>query len=389
MGLLKIDKEKCLGCGACIDACPYGALDLVDDVVVVNEKCTACGACIDACPVMALLIPRLSGGDAERLSAYRVSGSGSSSSMGGCAKSPRKLLGQGRRLADTRGTALTACVLGRNVEHIAGEAVSYGADRVFLADDPLFESYRTIPYAGTLLGLVREHMPEIFLLGASARGRDLAGAMAADLHTGLTADCTGLDIDADTGLLLQTRPAFGGNIMATILCRDYRPQMATVRHHVFELPIPDRTRQGQIVRVAPARPEEKVPTRVVGFTEETETVHLANAKVIVAGGRGVGSAAGFEPIRRLADMLGGAVGGPAQPWTPAGSPMPTKWADRPHRSAGPVYRLRHLRRDPAPGGDEDVPGHRRHQQESGRPDLPGRKLRDRRRPLRGDSGPDR
>ncbi|OPY87072.1 MAG: Acryloyl-CoA reductase electron transfer subunit beta [Syntrophaceae bacterium PtaU1.Bin231] len=308
MGLLKIDKEKCLGCGACIDACPYGALDLVDDVVVVNEKCTACGACIDACPVMALMIPRLSGGDAERLSAYRGVWVWIEQFHGRMCEVSAEMLGQGRRLADTRGTALTACVLGRDVGHIAAEAVSFGADRVFLADDPLFETYRTIPYAGTLLGLVREHMPEIFLLGASARGRDLAGAMAADLHTGLTADCTGLDIDTDTGLLLQTRPAFGGNIMATILCRDYRPQMATVRHHVFELPVPDRTRQGQIVRVAPAIPEEKVPTRVVDFTEETETVHLASAKVIVAGGRGVGSAAGFEPIRRLADLLGGAVG---------------------------------------------------------------------------------
>jgi len=308
MALLKIDKEKCLGCGACIDVCPYGALTLVDDVVVVNEKCTACGACLDACPVTALALPKLAPENAERLAAYQGVWVWVEQFNGQSCAVSLEMLGQGRKLADLRSTALTACVLGHKVAHLAKDAVSLGADRVFWVDSPALAVYRTAPYANTIIDLVHQHKPEIFLLGASSRGRDLAGSVAADLHTGLTADCTGLDIDPETGLLLQTRPAFGGNIMATILCPDHRPQMATVRHRVFEMPVPDPKRQGQIVAVQVVLREDEIPTKVSDFVRELDTVNLADANVIVAGGRGVGSAAGFETLRRLAEVLGGAIG---------------------------------------------------------------------------------
>jgi electron transfer flavoprotein alpha subunit len=155
---------------------------------------------------------------------------------------------------------------------------------------------------------VQQYKPEIFLLGASSRGRDLAGSVATELYTGLTADCTGLDIDPETNLLRQTRPAFGGNIMATIICPNYRPQMATVRHRVFEMPAADPARQGQIVAIQPLMGEEEIATRVVDFIEEQGQVNLADAKIIVSGGRGVGGPDGFEPVRQLAEILGGAVG---------------------------------------------------------------------------------
>jgi electron transfer flavoprotein alpha subunit len=155
---------------------------------------------------------------------------------------------------------------------------------------------------------VRQYKPEIFLLGASSRGRDLAGSVATQLYTGLTADCTGLDIDPETNLLRQTRPAFGGNIMATIICPNYRPQMSTVRHRVFEMPAADPARQGQIVAIEPLMDEEEIATRVVDFIEEQGQVNLADAKIIVSGGRGVGGPEGFEPVRQLAEALGGAVG---------------------------------------------------------------------------------
>ena len=211
-------------------------------------------------------------------------------------------------IRDRRKTSLTACELGHNVEHIGREAIAYGADRVFLIDDATLGVYRTLPYADALVKLVRQFKPEIFLLGASSRGRDLAGSVATELYTGLTADCTGLDIDEQTNLLRQTRPAFGGNIVATIVCPNYRPQMSTVRHRVFEMPVADAARQGQIVSVAAGMDEGQIASKVVEFITEQGEVNLADAKIIVSGGRGVGGPDGFGPIRELAEVLGGAVG---------------------------------------------------------------------------------
>jgi len=308
MALLEINKDECIGCGACVDVCPFGALSIVDDVAEVNEQCTACGACLDVCPVDALSLPERPEAAAEGLEAYQGVWVWVEQFQGEAASISWEMLGQGRRLADQRKTSLTACVLGHNVEHIAKQAIAYGADRVFWVDDPSLAVYRTQPYAITLVTLVRQYKPEIFLLGASSRGRDLAGAVATELYTGLTADCTGLDIDPETGLLRQTRPAFGGNIMATIICPNYRPQMATVRHRVFEMPVADPTREGQIISVEPVISEDDVATKVVDFIMEQGEVNLADAKIIVSGGRGVGGPEGFEPIRELAKVLGGAVG---------------------------------------------------------------------------------
>jgi len=309
MPLLKIDKDKCVGCGSCIDACPFGALSLMDNMVVVNDQCTGCGACLLACPVHALnLEAELPQATAEDLAAYCGVWVWVEQFNGRTGGISLEMLGQGRKLADQRKVILTACVLGHNVEHIAKEAISYGADRVFCADDPSLAVYRTAPYASILINLVREHKPEIFLLGASSRGRDLAGSIASILYTGLTADCTGLDIDSQKGLLLQTRPAFGGNIMATIICPDHRPQMATVRHRVFEMPVADYERMGQVIAIKAAIDEDHITTTVVDRILEKEQVNLADAHIIVAGGRGVGGPAGFDPIRKLAEVLGGAVG---------------------------------------------------------------------------------
>jgi len=308
MALLEINKDECTGCGACVDVCPFGALSLVDNIAEVDDKCTACGACLDVCPVNALSLPERPTAAAEGLAAYQGVWVWVEQFRGEAASISWEMLGQGRRLADQRKTILTACVLGYNVEHIAKQAVVYGADRVFWVDDPSLAVYRTQPYANTLVTLVQQYKPEIFLLGASSRGRDLAGSVATELYTGLTADCTGLDIDPETSLLRQTRPAFGGNIMATIICPNYRPQMATVRHRVFEMPVADHTRQGQIISIKPVMSEDEIATRVVDFLVEQGEVNLADAKIIVSGGRGVGGPEGFKPIRELAEVLGGAVG---------------------------------------------------------------------------------
>jgi electron transfer flavoprotein alpha subunit len=308
MPLLKIDKDKCIGCGACVDVCPFGALTLVDDLAVVNDKCTACGACLEVCPVNALSLPDRQQEAAENLAEYSGVWVWVEQFNGRTGSISIEILGQGRRLADQRKVALTACVLGHNVKHISKEAIAFGADRVFWVDDPSLAVYRTAPYAKNLVNLVRQYKPEIFLLGASSRGRDLAGSVAATLYTGLTADCTGLDMDPENGLLLQTRPAFGGNIMAKIISPNHRPQMATVRHRVFEMPAVDSQHQGQIIAIKAAMIEEKIMTNVVDFILEKDQVNLADAHIIVSGGRGVGGPEGFELIRDLAEVLGGAVG---------------------------------------------------------------------------------
>jgi len=312
LAVILIDKETCTGCEACIPSCPFAALYMLEEgewegKVEVTEACTLCGACVEVCPVEALTMPEIEEVEVD-LSAYQGVWVWVEQFNSEAGSISWEMVGQGRTLADELETDLTACVLGHNVEEIAKQAIEYGADRVLLVDDPTLEAYRTEPYTAVLVGLVREYKPEIFLLGASARGRDLAGAVATELRTGLTADCTGLTIEPETSNLLQTRPAFGGNIMATIICPNYRPQMSTVRHRVFEMPNPDPNRTGEIVRKSAILSESDIASKVVDFIVQEGDVNLADAMIIVSGGRGVKGPEGFEPIRELAAVLGGAMG---------------------------------------------------------------------------------
>jgi electron transfer flavoprotein alpha subunit len=306
-----VNREMCIGCEACVDACAFDAIHLDDEeIAVANDNCTACGACIDECPTDALSLP---GAEAPAvvtvdLDAYQGVWFWAEQFEGQAGSISWEMAGKGRELADQLGVSLTACVLGDNVEHIAQQAIAYGADRVFLVEDPTLARYRTDPYAAVMVDLVERYKPEILIMGASSRGRDLAGSIATRLVTGLTADCTGLDIDPETRQLRQTRPAFGGNIMATILCPNHRPQMATVRHRVFEVPEKDDSREGQIVREQALMSEEAIAAKVIDFLAEEENVNLADARIIVSGGRGVKGPEGYEPIRELAHVLGGAVG---------------------------------------------------------------------------------
>jgi electron transfer flavoprotein alpha subunit/NAD-dependent dihydropyrimidine dehydrogenase PreA subunit len=309
MARLLIDEEACTGCEACLNECPYGALEMKGDVAIVNEKCTFCGACVDVCPVEAIVLEKeekeVEGLD---ISEYKDVWVFIEHKGGKISNVSFELLGEGRKLADTLGCKLSAMLLGDGVEECTQEVISYGADTIYLTENPILKEYRTDSYTAGAVNLIRKYKPEIVIFGATTQGRDFAGTVATTLYTGLTADCTGLDIDPDTKLLRQTRPAFGGNIMATILCPRHRPQMATVRPKVFPMPEKDDSRKGEIIREDLPISEDKVRTRILEFIQVAETVNLMDAEVIVSGGRGVGGPENFAVIRELANVLGGAVG---------------------------------------------------------------------------------
>ncbi len=204
-------------------------------------------------------------------------------------------------------------LLGHNVTPLAQEAIHFGAEKVYILDDPVYEHYRNKPYYTGLVSLVHKYRPEVFLIGATTLGRDLAGSVATSLGTGLTADCTQLQMGEVKGstrkLLMATRPAFGGNVIATIVCRNHRPQMATVRPRVFTMPEPDPAAQGEIVPESSAIEETSAGVQILEFIRQSASnVNVEYADVIVSGGRGLGGPAGFQLLKELADELGGVVG---------------------------------------------------------------------------------
>lgn len=220
-----------------------------------------------------------------------------------------ELLGEGRKLADEIGVNLCAILLGKNVDSMAKELVAYGADTVYTADDELLEKFTTDAYTKVITDAINEFKPEIVLYGATHIGRDLAPRIASRVSTGLTADCTKLEIDPDDKKLKQTRPAFGGNIMATIICPNTRPQMSTVRPGVMEKAEKNHSRDGKIVPMSFNLSKDDIRVEVIKTVKtKKDLVSLTDANIIVSGGLGMGSPEGFEMLKQLADKLGGVVG---------------------------------------------------------------------------------
>ena len=219
-----------------------------------------------------------------------------------------QLIGEGRRIANLRGTSLTGVLLGNGVDDLARYAVGYGLDRVIVVDDPILEIYRSRPYAQVMAQLIRRHKPEIVLYGASKNGRDLGGRLHAILETGLAADCVKFDVDAE-GNLDMIRPSFGGKSLAHILCKKHRPQMASVRRNVFISPPHDPSRTGELVHESVELGPSDVDATLVDFQEFTQEGGLRpeEARVVVSGGYGLGNAEHFAMLQELAELLGGAV----------------------------------------------------------------------------------
>jgi electron transfer flavoprotein alpha subunit len=311
MAKLIIDAETCTGCESCVPTCPFGALSMKEGVAVVDEKCTFCGACVDVCPVGAITLEKDEKAVTIDTSAYKDVWVFVEHEQGKVSSVSFELLGQGRKLADALGCTLCGMLLCSNegMDTFIKEAIAYGAEKVYVTESPLLKEYRTDPYASGAINLIRTFKPEIVLFGATTQGRDFAGTVATTLETGLTADCTGLDIDPEKKMLRQTRPAFGGNIMATILdYPNYRPQMATVRPKVFAMPARDDSRKGEVIKEPLPITEDKIRTKILEFIKGAEAVNLVDAEIIVSGGRGIGNAENFKIIRELADVLGAAVG---------------------------------------------------------------------------------
>ncbi|MCK4274574.1 MAG: electron transfer flavoprotein subunit alpha [Dehalococcoidales bacterium] len=280
---------------------------MVDDKVQLKEGCTLCGACVDACSFEAITIeaPQKT---VELSDSFRGVWVFAEQRRGTLKNVAYELLSRGRELADTLQTELCAVCLGHNVEGI-DRLIAYGADKVYLVDSPDLADNQEDYLTHKLIELIREHQPEIVIAGATALGRSFFPRVAAILNTGLTADCTGLDIDTEKRLLLQTRPTFGGNIMATIICPAKRPQMATVRPRVFKKNTPDDQRQGQIIRVDFKKEGITSKTRLLDFIDDvTETVKLEDADIIVSGGRGLGKPENFKLLAELAEAMGAALG---------------------------------------------------------------------------------
>jgi electron transfer flavoprotein alpha subunit len=342
-GKAELIPGKCIACGArCQTACKVDAIEMneKEEPIILLDKCIGCVKCAKICPAEAIkmvftpeeqkLLEELdkqgAGGAAEEEEAeaptVKVEKSASpldawkgvwvfAEQTGGKAHSVSwELLGVGRALADDLQVPLSAFVLGSNVKHLADEAFTYGAEVVYAIDDSLLEHYRTETYLYGALSLIRKYKPEIILIGATGLGRDLAGAMATELGTGLTADCTGLAIDKTRRLLEQTRPAFGGNIMATILTETARPQMASVRPHVMPKPNVRPGRTGPVLTEPFGLQADLISSAVLEIISlKTEgAIDISVANVIVSGGRGLRNAESFKMLHDLSDLLGGVVG---------------------------------------------------------------------------------
>ncbi|MFC1490751.1 FAD-binding protein [Candidatus Latescibacterota bacterium] len=305
---LKIILDKCTGCSLCVKSCPFEALTIVEKKAVVSdETCTLCGVCVETCKFEAMELERetIETDEFDDNRGVWVFVQAQDDEIHHVAL---ELVGEGRKLADELDTELCCMVLGNGNDAVIDELSFYNIDRIYSINDAKLEKYRTAPYVESAAYLIKEYKPEIFLIGATTTGRDLAGGLATVLETGLTADCTDLDVELESRSLLQTRPAFGGNIMATIKSSKHRPQMATVRPKVFAMPEKGDKHDIENIAAEFTISDKAERTDVLEWLPSEEGVNLADANVIVAGGRGIGKPENFELLHELADLLGGAVG---------------------------------------------------------------------------------
>lgn len=323
---IKVDKSTCTGCALCKNVCMYDAIEIVDGKAIINENCVFCAACIDACKFKSIEITGLEE-DQKDFSEYSGVMVFIEKHHGNIADVGYELLSEGRKLADTLGEELSGVLLGYNIKDKTGDIFNYGADRLYIADNEVFKENLDDVYAKMLVQVINNYKPDIFLGGATSFGRTLLPKVAAIIKTGLTADCTALSIDEDKKILLQTRPTFGGNILATIITRNARPQMATVRPHVMQKQpiLAEKDSSPQIEFIDVDASKFKTKYRLIAVEEEKgKAINLSDYDVIVSGGRGIGGPDNFALIKELADVLGGVVGA-------SRAAVDSNWISYPHQ----------------------------------------------------------
>jgi caffeyl-CoA reductase-Etf complex subunit CarE len=315
-----VEVDLCSGCKRCVRACPYGAIEMKEGKAQVQERCTSCGACLQVCKEKALQTdakPREIPDFTDRKGVWVFA----EQREGQLNKVSFELLGKAQELGAALSQSVSAVLLGDGVSGLTEVLFEHGAETVYLVEHEVLKDFRTNAYTRALEELVKQYKPNILLMGATHLGRDLAPRVSRRVEVGLTADCTELSIDPEEKILLQTRPAFGGNVMATIANRYSRPQMATVRPGVMEA-VKKPGAKGKVVKHQASLTEKEIGTRVLELVKEKKKrANLSEAKVIVAGGRGVGDAGGFRILEDLAAVLGGELAGTRvaveEGWIPA------------------------------------------------------------------------
>ncbi len=317
---IRVIKDKCTGCGICFKICQYGAIDITKEVhtlangkrakklAVINfEKCTLCGECVKPCPTDAIEIESETH-EFKGKENYKNVMVFAEQRRGDLEAAAFELIGKGRELADKLGVDLYALLLGKDLEGKPEKLISHGADKVIVVSDDSLFNFLPEPYTNILINIIQKYKPSIFLAPSTTQGRALLSRAAGKIYTGLTADCTGLDVDSE-GNLLQTRPAFGGSIKARILTPNMRPQMATVRPKVFKPLEEDTGRKGEIIEEKVSGELLKSTTKFEEWIEDTTSaISIEDADIIISGGRGLGCSDNFKILFELAEVLGGAVG---------------------------------------------------------------------------------